>query len=290
MECSSVTSDTTDKDLDALLRAAGLARLAPMLEHLAVSSLRLKTAAAAEEHLPLGASRLGGQPDLPAGAEWPHWNGAPLGFIGQLCLDDLGSSPVAQALPAPGRLYFFYDARQKVYGDKPEDRGAWQVLYQADADDPLQRRPAPDGLPSQSRFRPCSVAYSVEQTLPQRPVLFEPRLDWTPDEQAKYEDFIFQHLSNRGWPRHRLWGHADEIQDDMHLQCQLAAHGAHGINDPRAAELAPGAMNWQLLLQVDTDQNTGMEWGNSGMLYYWIEKDALRARRFDNVWMALQSE
>jgi hypothetical protein len=26
------------------------------------------------------------------------------------------------------------------------------------------------------------------------------------------------------------------------------------------------------------------------MLYYWIEKDALQARRFDNVWMALQSE
>jgi hypothetical protein len=33
-----------------------------------------------------------------------------------------------------------------------------------------------------------------------------------------------------------------------------------------------------------------MRWANNGMLYYWIEQDALSARRFDGTWLVLQSE
>ena len=285
------TPDKTAPHLPEMLVAAGLGRVAPVLEPLLAGSLRLKTTAAEAQALAPGASRLGGLPDLPPGAAWPGWNGTPLAFVAQLRLDDLRPYPVAQALPGSGWLYFFYDARQQAFGDKPADRGAWQVLYRAgDAAGAVQQQAAPAALPAESRFRPCSVDYAVEWTLPQRPPLFEPRLDWTPAEQTQYEDFIFKNFSDRSTPRHRLLGHTDEIQDDMHLQCQLLSHGAGDEQDPRAAQLAPGALNWQLLLQVDSDANAGMQWGNSGMLYYWIEKDALQARRFENVWMALQSE
>jgi uncharacterized protein YwqG len=285
------TADSPTQDLHNLLGEAGLSRVAPVLERLLAGSLRLKTRAVDEQQLALGASKLGGRPDWPSGIPWPQWNGTPLAFIAQLRLDDLRAYPVAQTLPNSGWLYYFYDARQQAFGDKPANRGAWQVLAQpAGAAGALQRQAAPGGLPAESRFRPCAVDWSVEWTLPQRPPLFAPQLDWTHDEQSKYEDFIFQHFSDRSSPRHRLLGQADEIQDDMHLQCQLLSHGLSDEQDPRAASLAPGAMNWQLLLQVDSDAGAGMEWGNSGMLYYWIEKDALQARRFDNVWMALQSE
>ena len=33
-----------------------------------------------------------------------------------------------------------------------------------------------------------------------------------------------------------------------------------------------------------------MQWASSGMLYYWIEADALKAAHFDNTWLILQSE
>ncbi len=76
----------------------------------------------------------------------------------------------------------------------------------------------------------------------------------------------------------------------MRLECQLASNGVTDIDDPRAAALSKGAMDWQLLLQVDTDDTIGMRWGNTGMLYYWISLADLQARRFDSTWLVLQSE
>ncbi len=76
----------------------------------------------------------------------------------------------------------------------------------------------------------------------------------------------------------------------MRLQCQLASNGVTDINDPKAAALSKGARDWQLLLQVDTDEETGMRWGNAGMLYYWIKSADLQTRHFDASWLVLQSE
>ncbi|HUT87622.1 MAG TPA: YwqG family protein [Candidatus Heimdallarchaeota archaeon] len=90
------------------------------------------------------------------------------------------------------------------------------------------------------------------------------------------------------------WGHPDPIQGDMQLDCQLTSHGlytgdATGYEDPRRAELEKGATDWQLLLQIDSDEdNAGMMWGDMGRLYFWIRKDDLKKRAFENVWMVLQ--
>ena len=76
----------------------------------------------------------------------------------------------------------------------------------------------------------------------------------------------------------------------MRLQCQLVSHGITDETDPHAAELAKGAMDWLLLLQIDSDEHAGMRWGNAGMLYYWIKRDDLKAQHFDDTWLVLQSE
>ena len=285
-----MTSDPAVPNLSDQFKAAGLARLAPALQSLAAPSLRLKTRAADDQQLGLGVTKLGGLPDLPAGAAWPAWNGMPLGFVAQIHIDEVRAYPVAQSLPVDGWLTFFYDGRQQAFGDKPGDRGAWQVRYAPAGALALARLAAPPGLPGESRFKPCAVEYAADVTLPQRPLVFAPQLGWTPDEQHHYEDFLDQRVTDRGTPRHRLLGHADEIQDDMHLQCQLLSHGLADEQDPRAAALAAEALNWQLLLQVDSDDAAGMQWGSAGRLYFYIEQAALQARRFDNVWMVMQSD
>ncbi len=61
-----------------------------------------------------------------------------------------------------------------------------------------------------------------------------------------------------------------------------------GYNDPQAKELKSGASEWRLLLQVDTDDDAGMMWGDCGRLYFWIRVDDLRRRDFDEVWTILQ--
>jgi uncharacterized protein YwqG len=90
-----------------------------------------------------------------------------------------------------------------------------------------------------------------------------------------------------------MLGHPDPIQNDMQLDCQLAFHGlytgnASGYEDPRRAELEKGAEDWQLLLQIDSDDKARMIWGDAGRLYFWIRKQDLEKRAFENVWMILQ--
>ena len=58
---------------------------------------------------------------------------------------------------------------------------------------------------------------------------------------------------------------------------------------PRTAELMPGAHDWRLLLQVDSDpSHFDTYWGDNGKLFFWIQRDDLEARRFDRAWMVLQ--
>jgi uncharacterized protein YwqG len=43
-----------------------------------------------------------------------------------------------------------------------------------------------------------------------------------------------------------------------------------------------------LLLQIDTDDDAGMMWGDVGRLYFWVPRAELQERNFDAVWMVLQ--
>lgn len=281
--------DTTA--LLATLTQAGLSRIAPDLRQLARPSIRLTARQASEAAIPAGASKLGGSPDLPAGTPWPTGKGAPLGFVAQIRLADVHGLEPAQALPASGLLSFFYDAKQETYGADPADRGGWQVLLLPDGA-PLQRQQAPAQVPASAVYHACTLSPALEWTLPQDPKLEQPTLGWTPAEQTQYETLLgsFPSAADRAQAHNRMFGYADVIQDDMRLECALAAHGVSSTDDPRAAQLAPTAATWQLLLQVDSDPAAGMRWASSGMLYFWIEMQALQQRQFDAVWTVLQSE
>lgn len=274
--------------------AAGLTRVAKDLPALAQPSIRLTTAPADESVLAAGATKIGGLPDLPPDVSWPALNGVPMSFLAQVRLADAQPYDAGRALPPAGMLWFFYDAHQQTYGANPSDRGGWQVIFRQDAATAqLKRAAAPAGLPQGALFHACSVALSREMTLPQDPRSVLSSYDWTPDEQSRYENLLasFPSQADKAAPHNRLLGNPDAIQDDdMRLEAQLASHGVGGTSDPRAAALAPGAANWRLLFQLDSDENAGMRWGDQGLLFFWIERDALAAHRFDNVWLVLQSD
>lgn len=277
--------------LQTALAAAGLQDVAPDLTRLAQPAIRLTTQPVAEQLLASGASKLGGSADLPSGTTWPVWKNIPMSFIGQLRLADVAHLAGAQDLPATGLLSFFYDAQQQTYGADPADRGGWQTQYYTGDLARLQRMPFPANLPASGRFTPCAVTCSAILTLPEQPKLDDPALAWTPDAEQRYEQFwaAYPSPTARATPQHQVLGHPDTLQDDMRLQCQLAAHGVASSNDPRAAELSAGALQWRLLFQVDSDDHTGMHWGDGGLLYYWMQRADLQACRFDQTWFVLQS-
>lgn len=271
--------------------AAGLSRLLKDLDYLTKPSIRLYTTPAGEYDISIGASRIGGVPDVPPGFTWPDLKGMPQSFVAQIYLDEVHQYDTSGALPQSGMLWFFYDAKQETYGADPADRGGWRVIFSDDYSE-LQRTTAPANLPAESQFKACSIRFASEITLSQQPKLEIPHFDWTDDEIHKYETLLstFPNPEDHGALHNRLLGNPETIQDDMRLECQLASHGVTDINDPRAAELSKGAMAWQLLLQIDTDERIGMRWGDAGMIYFWITGPDLQKHDFDDTWLVLQSD
>jgi uncharacterized protein YwqG len=118
------------------------------------------------------------------------------------------------------------------------------------------------------------------------------RLNLT-DEQVDEYDELCRSVFGDG-PAHHLRGYPSPAQgNEMDLECQLVSHGLYCGNlswrqDPRAKKLEAGRSDWTLLLQLDSDDEAGMMWGDSGMLYFWIKRDDLQKARFENCWMILQ--
>ena len=278
-------------DLQAAFQAAGLARLTKDIDALAKSSIRLTTTPVSETTLELGVSKLGGVPDVPADFVWPEWKGLPQSFLAQIRLEDAHPYDVDGMLPVQGILWFFYDAQQETFGADPADKGGWFVLF-AEHPANLQRATVPATLPTTSQFQACTLSFSSEITLSLQPHLELDHFDWTDDEQQKYETFIatFPSSEDRATIHNRLLGNPETLQDDMRLQCQYASNGVTEESDPKAAALAKDAMEWQLLLQVDSDEHAGMRWASTGLLYYWLKKADLHAQHFDASWVVLQSE
>jgi uncharacterized protein YwqG len=80
----------------------------------------------------------------------------------------------------------------------------------------------------------------------------------------------------------------------MELECQLASNGINCGGPPTGPDdevrrLKEGAREWQLLLQVDTDEaGPGWMWGDVGRIYFWIKRPDLASLRFDDGWLILQ--
>jgi uncharacterized protein YwqG len=278
-------------ELQAALDSAGFSHLAKEIDGLALWSIRLTSTSVDGASLPVGASRLGGVPDLPADLAWPEWKGLPQSFVAQLRLDDLHAYDKDNLLPSKGMLWFFYDAKQETYGEDPKDAGGWRVFFKEDTST-LRRVAFPAKLPKHSRFHTCSLAFSSELTLPLEPQLVISGLEWTDDDQEKYDAFLSTYPSadDHTQVHNRVLGHSNTLQDDMRQQCQLLSNGVTDPDDPKAQALMAGATEWHLLLQVDSDKNADMQWASTGMLYYWIKKADLQAGHFDGTWLVLQSE
>ena len=234
-----------------------------------------------------GGSYLGGTAALPDGMAWPAKDGKPLTLLASLDLAEIHAALPVDWLPLRGRLLFFYDVEEQPWGFDPKDRGSWAVLF------------VPPGLASISQPRGATAA------LPWKPVRFA-RLDSVPSQErqgmaelelsdAEFELLAqFQDQQYEGQPHHHLGGYPSPVQGDaMELEAQLASSGIYcgdesGYKDARVPELQARAHEWRLLLQLDTDDDIDVMWGDCGRLYFWVREQDAQAARFENTWLILQ--
>ncbi|MCX6850640.1 MAG: YwqG family protein [Verrucomicrobia bacterium] len=241
-------------------------------------------------HGAAGFSRLGGLPQMPADTAWPQYGGKPQAFLAQLDLAEVHSA-MASSLPATGFLFFFYDQEQGVWGFDPKDAEGWQVVHtQADCRS-LPERSAPEGLPEEFIYQRKPVQAERIELLPDTPRLPRAEFDWKRDGDA-YTNYRQEVFGER--TRHQVLGFPTPVQgDDMELECQLASNGIYvggpeGYENPRVEELRAGASEWKLLLQLDTDDDTGWMWGDVGTLYFWMRESDMKAGDFSRAWMVFQ--
>jgi uncharacterized protein YwqG len=257
-------------------------------------------------------SSFGGAPLVPSGFEWPSYTPAPrrylpavlerlgiaappepvsreLDFLLQIDLRELRQHEVTSELPQSGMLSFFYDCGNQPWGYDPAHQDGFRVvLFEGDN---LVARAAPTG-----QLESRGVKFWRAETLPHVGSRSYEDLVKALDVSGAYCDFLrdFERQTyGREGGFHRLLGHSANIQGDMQLEAQLVSNGlycgdASGYSDPRAKALEAGASDWVLLLQLDSDDGARIMWGDAGMLYFWIRRQDLAARRFDRTWLTLQ--
>jgi uncharacterized protein YwqG len=276
----SLNFESRERVLDALSQA-GLARLVPLVK----PCVRLTASNTPDLAIPIGASKIGGSPDLPEGFAWPQHDGAPLSFVVQVDLLDAARLPGTEILPPDGRLSVFYDTENYPWGGL-EDVGSWAVVYTA-ADQPLRRHESlTDAFPMSSR-----LSFSPSVSLPPSDAIELETLELDEEEAVAFVDLTEAFMTEDS--THQLLGDPDEIQNEMQRECALLAEGIDSstlniLTDSRAQALKAAATQWRLLMQIDSDDEAGTMWGDTGMLYFWIREDDLRERRFDRVWMIMQ--
>jgi uncharacterized protein YwqG len=281
-----------DNNVIQLIQSSGLERVKNNLISLTMDSVRLWTEVEEERNIDKSHSKIGGRPDLPKSTSWPQINGRPLHFIAQINLEHVDFD--MPHFPRNGLLSFFYDALEQPWGFDPKDRGSWKVVYLKEIGD-LERKIEPAEIVEQGTFTTSRISFSKQTTLPSWESLCIQRLELNDEEQDLYLNLYekLQEYNNSTGLTHRLLGHPDTIQGEMQLECQLVTNGLYcgdssGYEDPKRTVLEPGADSWRLLLQIDSEEDIGMMWGDVGRIYFWILEDDLIKMNFNNVWVVLQ--
>ncbi len=204
-----------------------------------------------KDDLPLGASKVGGSPDLPADGEWPKGKGRALEHVATL---DLATLPAIKGIPKlSGRLLFFIDEKNLFGSDDDDDSDEpANVVLHVPAGTAVERIKAPKGTQT---FKPSSLTPTVENTIPALCSHASVALGLG----KKYERYLDLRESwppREGGETHRSFGHGDV---------------EHESETPEQT----------LLLQLDSYEHGNVMWGDAGKLFWWISPADLKAKRFE---------
>jgi uncharacterized protein YwqG len=216
-------------------------------------------------------SKVGGQPYLPKNTEWPATpEGQPLFFLAQINFAQL---PPLAPFPAQGIVQFFIND-DDLYGmdfDEGETQDTFRVLFHAEVieNEALLQKNAP--LPRE-----------YDDLLPHHPEESYPLVFELEEEVAPVTDYQFH--AHFGGDFFRQFG---EKEWDVMAEFEKS-HRAHGHkiggyayftqDDPRRADDP-----MLLLLQLDSDENMDLMWGDMGVGHFFIRERDLAARDFSRV-------
>ena len=257
-----------------------------------------------EGNTAVGATRFGGIPDVPKDFQWPYFSTStfddeeekprPLAFIAQFNCEEISKYDTENLLPEKGLLSFFYELDSQLWGFDPKNKGCARVFWFENIED-LSPAAIPDDLQKENIFEALKIKARSEPSYPS----FED-FSLTRDNMIGHWDEY--DMSVKGLRKdedniHKLLGWADPIQGNMTMQCELIKRGYylggswdHVTPQDRQESIDHSGKDWLLLFQLSSfaEDSVDLCFGDEGNIYFYIHKDDLAERNFDNAWLIMQ--
>jgi uncharacterized protein (TIGR02996 family) len=217
--------------------AAGVPELKDRVLRLARPALRMRKAPADESQIPIGASKIGGLPDLPRRFRWPPGGDCRAtyaydtggtdrlaGFLAQLNLAEIAGTQAARDLPEVGVISFF--CFQDV--DKPDAIGA-KAMFFADAAGLVRTSPPKELTSGNGVISPHRLTFEETLDLPSEyggPWSEELKPDPAANYDAVLDHFHWLNFYNAlGYGRSTTGGDPTPSKQSRHL---IILHNAAG--------------------------------------------------------------
>lgn len=254
-------------------------------------------------------TKIGGKPDLPPDFEWYYYKGTdynddvranrPLSFMAQINCAEIKKYDRDNLLPEKGMLYFFYELMTMEWGFSPDHKGCARVFYYDGDLSNLKSTELPDDLDEECIIPEIAVEFQTFRDIPdycETCLLDDFEI---PDDEDDEFDELYNEKRYEDFPddlRMKLLGYADIMQDVMQYQCEYVSRGydiGEGfpeMSETEEADIRNHLQDWILLFQMDTIETENFEFmfGDCGIIYFWIRKDDLKNRNFDNIQLILQ--
>lgn len=255
--------------VEAKIEKYGLAHQKEAITSAIQEAIRIIKVKKDERDIPIGTSKLGGLPDMPIHLSPPLYKGRPLHFLAQLNMEQVKVYDKENLFPEKGILYVFYDVEEQPWGFE-DDEGCFKILFHEGDMTDLRRIEYLSSYPELEPLSCFGIQCNVFPSLP------EYLSDLADDEEEKRYWYLKHGLSELQleWPKvrpsHQIFGHPCSVQNDV------------------LDELCGDEENAVLLLQVDSDDEWDVMWGDAGMLYFVIEREQLLNKQFDQTKFSLQ--
>ncbi|GAA0380773.1 YwqG family protein [Paenibacillus motobuensis] len=252
-----------------------------------------------EDYRESGASRIGGDPDLPMSLEWPlDSDGTPMTFLAQLRLSELTAQDESSLLPKEGMLYFF------VGVDEPAYNIEHKVLYLRDEElKEAYRRMAPEETSLEEKFKGYKLKARFTIEPPNYGYVDYERVEDEEHDYEQYEDLCFELTETDSDDLAVMFGYPATQHGDCEyeaaLQMLTGAEYNYSVQDAmkQITKHLKGDVNKAeqevcdtlLLLALDSDQEVGFCWWDAGELQFFIRKEDLLAGDFSHTYCSLYS-
>lgn len=231
--------------------------------------------AKAENNLSLWQSKFGGLPYFPKSLQYPiDSKGKAMFLLAQI---NFSETPKLASFPEKGILQFYISNGSDMYGacfESPAKQEDFRVLYFPEVieDEHLlvtkfDFLSKPDMLPIEKQ---SSLTFNLKLApMPVVDYLFEPIILNT--SKSKYELYKdYQTVYEEHEKLFRSEGH------------KIGGYPYFTQNDPRDSETYKGK-EYILLFQMDTDDEAGIMWGESGVANFFITEQDLASKDFSRV-------